>query len=416
MFSKADKFTTNHYGLGIKINRYEGFAKIGYVFPAKKYKSFGLQLSAFNHQQDSYFGFTTYNGQQNNFYANLLYQSIIGNTNHKFRTGLSFVNDHYTELFNHTPYNRTEAVSGAFFEYTYNLLDKFTVVAGLRADHNNLYGWFATPRLHLRYEPVKGTTIRFSAGKGQRTATIFAENTSVWVSSRQLMILTSAAGKAYGLNQEIAWNKGISLDQKFKLFQRDALISLDFFRNDFTKQVVVDLENPQLVSFYNLAGKSYSNSFQAEVTTEPVKKLELRLAYRFFDVKTTYQQQLLQKPLTARHRAFANLAYEYKSWKVDYTVTYNGQKRIPSTASNPGLYRLANYSPAYVLMNAQLTKSIGEKKPVELYVGVENLTNFFQKQVIVAADQPFSPWFDASLVWGPITGRMFYAGFRFKIF
>jgi hypothetical protein len=67
-------------------------------------------------------------------------------------------------------------------------------------------------------------------------------------------------------------------------------------------------------------------------------------------------------------------------------------------------------------MNAQLTKSIGEKKPVELYVGVENLTNFFQKQVIVAADQPFSPWFDASLVWGPITGRMFYAGFRFKIF
>ena len=37
------------------------------------------------------------------------------------------------------------------------------------------------------------------------------------------------------------------------------------FRNDFNKQVVVDLENPGEVNFYNLQGKSYSNSFQAEL-------------------------------------------------------------------------------------------------------------------------------------------------------
>ncbi|MEO7394598.1 MAG: TonB-dependent receptor, partial [Chitinophagaceae bacterium] len=41
-----DKNTTNHYGLGINTDRYEIFAKIGYVFPEKKYKSIGLQLSA----------------------------------------------------------------------------------------------------------------------------------------------------------------------------------------------------------------------------------------------------------------------------------------------------------------------------------------------------------------------------------
>lgn len=411
----ADKYTTDKYGLGINTRRYEGFAKIGYVFPEKKYKSIGLQLSAISHRQDAYFGLTTYNAKQQNFYANLIYQSIISSTMHKFRTGISFLYDKYDEDFKSVPYKRTETVPGAFFEYTYTPAEKFSVIAGIRGDYNNLFGFFATPRLHLRYEPVKGTTVRLSAGRGQRTANIFAENTSVFVSARQVNILNAAPGKAYGFNPETAWNKGISIDQKFKAFQQDGLLSVDFFRNDFTNQVVVDLENPREVRFHNLEGKSYSNSFQAELNVEPLKKLEVRLAYRYFDVKTTYSGKLLQRPFIASNRAFANLAYTVSGWKLDHTINYIGKKRIPGTGTNPEPYQRESYSPAFVTMNAQISKTIGKKHPMDFYVGAENLTNYFQKEVIVAADQPFSPYFDASLVWGPVTGRMFYAGWRYKI-
>ena len=411
----TDKNTTNKYGLGINTQRYEAFAKIGYVFPEKKYKSFGLQLSATDHHQDSYFGLTTYDARQQNFYANLIYQSIINNTKHKFRTGFSFLHDNYNEDLRAVNYKRTENVPGAFFEYTFTPNEKFSMIAGLRGDHDNLFGFFATPRLHVRYEPVKGTTIRFSAGRGQRTANIFAENMSVFVSSRQVDIINAAPGKAYGLDPEVAWNKGISVDQKFKLFQRDGLLSLDFFRNDFTNQVVVDLENPAQVKFYNLQGKSYSNSLQAEVTVEPIKKLDVRLAYRYFDVKATYSGQLMERPLVAANRAFVNLAYATSGWKFDYTVNYNGKKRIPGTASNPVPYQRDSYSPDFILMNAQISKTMGKKHPMDFYIGAENLTNYFQKNVIVAANQPFSQYFDASLVWGPVTGRMFYAGWRYKI-
>jgi outer membrane receptor for ferrienterochelin and colicin len=410
-----DKFTTNHYGLGINIKRYEGFAKLGYVFPEKKYKSVGLQLSAFNHQQDSYFGMTAYNAKQNNFYANLIYQSIIATSVHKFRTGLSFVSDKYNEDFKSINFKRTETVPGAFFEYTFTPAEKFNVVAGLRADHNSLFGWFATPRLHVRYELVKGTTIRLSAGRGQRTANIFAENMSVFVSSRQINISSVSAGKAYGLDPEVAWNKGISIDQKFKLFKRDGSFSVDYFRNDFDEQVVVDLEDVRQVKFYNLAGKSFSNSFQAEMNFEPIRKLEVKLAYRFFDVRTTYSSILLQKPFTAKHRAFANLAYEVSGWKFDYTFNYNGTKRIPSTSANPVQYQLNTSSPSYVLMNAQVSKSLGKKHSFEVYLGGENLSDYFQKDPIIAADQPFSSYFDAALVWGPVSGRLIYTGIRFKI-
>lgn len=411
----TDKFTDKHYGLGINTERYEVFGKIGYVFPEKIYKSIGLQVSAISHDQDSYFGLTRYDARQKNFYSNLIYQSIINNTAHKFRTGLSFLYDNYDELYKTDRYQRTEIVPGAFFEYTYSYLEKLSVVAGIRGDHNNLFGFFVTPRLHIRYEPVTGTTIRLSAGRGQRTANIFAENTSVLVSSRQVNILSGQMGKAYGLEPEVAWNSGISVDQKFKLFQRDGLLSLDFFRTDFTNQVVTDLEDPRQVKFYNLQGKSYSNSFQAEVNVEPVRKLDVRVAYRYFDVKTTYSGQLLRRPFIAGSRAFANLAYSPGTWKFDYTFNYNGKKRIPGTAGNPIEFQRETSSPDYVLMNAQVSKTIGKKLPMDVYIGAENLTNFFQRDVIVAADQPFSQYFDASMAWGPVIGRMLYAGWRLKI-
>jgi outer membrane receptor for ferrienterochelin and colicins len=414
-FDESQKGTTQSYGLGIKTNRFEGFGKIGYVFPGKKFKSVGLQLSAFDHDQQSYFGLTNYNARQKNFYSNLIFQDIIGTTDHKYRAGISFSADDYNEHIKGLSFQRKEIVPGAFVEYTYTMNEKFNVVAGLRVDHNNLFGWFATPRINARYEPVKGTTIRVSAGRGQRTANIFAENMGSLVSARTIQILSNANGKAYGLNPEVAWNKGISIDQKLKIFNREALLSLDFYRNDFSKQVVVDMEDPNSVKFYDLNGRSFSNSFQAELSVTPIDKLDVRLAYRFFYVKTTYNNTLLSKPFTAQNRAFVNLAYELKDWKFDYTVNFTGAKRIPSTAGHDAAHQLPTISPNYITMNAQVSRSFGKQKAFELYLGGENLTNYMQQMSILSSDKPFSNQFDASMVWGPVSGRLIYTGVRYKI-
>ena len=141
----------------------------------------------------------------------------------------------------------------------------------------------------------------------------------------------------------------------------------------------------------------------------------MRLAYRYFDVKATYSGRLLERPLIAKNRAFINLDYAVNGFKFDYTITYNGKKRLPITQANIPSYRLPGYSPEFVLMNAQVSKTVGKKYPLDIYVGAENLANYFQKNVILAADQPFGQYFDASMVWGPVSGRMFYTGLRLKI-
>ena len=180
-------------------------------------------------------------------------------------------------------------------------------------------------------------------------------------------------------------------------------------------QVVVDMENPREVNFYNLSGKSYSNSFQAELNFIPVKNLDVRMAYRNFDVRSTYGNQLLQKPLSARQRGFANFGYAMKDWKIDYTINFTGEKRIPSTAMNPVEYQFPATSPGYITMNAQLSKTFGKNKSFDFYIGAENITNYFQHTVIIAAEEPFSKYFDASLIYGPLSGRLWYGGFRYTI-
>lgn len=409
------------YEVKIKTEKFEAFGKFGYVFPTKKYKSVGLMASFTNYSQNSSFGYTVYSGKQQTAYANLIYQSIIDNTNHKFRTGLSFLYDKYDENFRFQDYKRTEIVGGAFFEYTWTATPKLSFVAGLRTDYHNLFGVIVTPRLHARYEINMNNILRFSAGSGQRTANIFAENSAVFVSSRSVEIQNNGNSNsnnttgAYGLNPEKAWNFGINLTKDILVAGNIATLELDYYRTDFLNQVVVDLDNSsQKVLFYNLNGQSYSNSFQAQLTYSPIQHLELRLAYRLIDVQTTYSGQVLEKYLLARDRAFLNVGYKIgKTWNFDYTVTWFGKKRIPNTRNNPTEFRKNDYSPDYFLMNTQITKTFGKR--LDVYLGVENIFDFRQTDLIVNAQNPYDTYFDASLVWGTVQGRMFYGGLRYKI-
>ena len=192
----------------------------------------------------------------------------------------------------------------------------------------------------------------------------------------------------------MAWNEGVNLTYNFRLKYHDGNIGVDFYRIDFVNQVVADLDkDPQKVYFYNLEGKSYSNSFQSEINYELIKNLDIRLAYRWYDVKTTFSSTLMTKPLIAKNRAFANIAYEFKKWKFDYTVNWVGPKRIPNTSSNPLNYQFQSYSPDYFIMNAQVTRTFF--KNLDTYLGVENITGYMQHNLIIGYEQPFGNYFDS---------------------
>ena len=422
----TDKGTTNAWGSEVNSERFTLSNKTGYVFPDTPYKSIGLQNSFQSHRQDSYFGLNSYDIHQKSWYGNLIYNSIIGNTQHKFATGLSGTYDDYNEQLTTSAlagdFSRIDRSVGAFFEYTYDNSSNFSFVAGIRADSHNNLGNFITPRFHLRYNPWKEATFRLSAGRGKRAANVIAENQQLLASSRQLHIIGGDGGKLYGLNPEIAWNYGASFLQAFKIWGKNAELSVDFYRTHFDNQVVVDLDHsPQQALFYNLDGKSFANSLQAEVSITPVKGLDFKAAYKYYDVQTQFTKGQLEKTLTPKHRWFANVAYEtadthennHSQWKFDVTFNWLGEQRLPTTATNPLPYRLSDYAPSFATLNAQITRVFS--KTFEMYVGGENLTNYKQANGILAADAPFGVYFDSTMQYAPAFGQMYYAGLRFKL-
>jgi outer membrane receptor protein involved in Fe transport len=299
-------------------------------------------------------------------------------------------------------------------EYTETIPDKLVVVLGGRVDFHNLYGTRFTPRFHLKYNLSTNTALRLSAGKGWRMPNAIAENFGMLVNSRQLSVIGV-------IKPEESWNFGASLSNDFYLFGQKGTLILDAYRTDFQNQLIVDMENSDLVRFYNLKGRSFSNSFQAEVNYSPITRMDVKLAYRVFDVQNDVQTPtgeltLLPKQFVNRDRFLMNLAYatKFDKWKFDFTWQWNGKRRIPNTSEGHvhSLTSPSVFAPAFSNINAQITKAFFKW---EMYVGGENLNNFTQKDPILGANDPFGKNFDASMVWGPVIGRMVYVGMRYKI-
>jgi outer membrane receptor for ferrienterochelin and colicin len=430
-YDPLDEIRSQLWGVNVTTDRYDVTAKTGYVFSEKNWKSFGSQLSGSIHNQTGNYGYRQYSGKQISARANLLFATHIKNDSHKITSGASYLYDDYTErlFFNEFPpislnslsLNKTEKVAGVFSEYTWNMKEKLVAIAGVRLDYHNIYKLLFTPRLHVRYSITDLTSIKFLAGRGYRTPSLLMDNVGILASNRNIFLQGNNANGLFGMDIESAWNSGILFTHKFKLNHREAVISADVFNTQFTHQVVMDIESASIVRFYNLNGRSYSNSAQIEMQWSPIKRLEWRLAYRWLDAKTQYDSLLLERPLLNKHRAFTNVAYATKEknngahWRFDATLSWVSKKRLPAAGNHTdhSMPHSSSYSDPFFQLNAQVTYAF--KKGMELYVGGENLTNFVIHDAIILSENPQSEYFDGSLVWGPVFGRMGYVGFRWYL-
>jgi outer membrane receptor for ferrienterochelin and colicins len=397
----------NPYGIDVNTSRIEGFGKVGYIF-IRPATSLGLIVSGSVHNQKSIFGLKQYNADQQSLYSNLIFITYLGNTNNSIKTGISYNLDDYTEKLNTLNQDRKEIVPGGYFEYTYKWLEKLTLMGGLRYDYHNKFGGFYTPRAHVRYQPIDQITIRASIGKGYRSPSVLAENSYLLASSRQIVFLELP-------KMEEALNYGLNITQRYQLFNKELTISTDYYRTMFKNQVVVDMnQDVNSIYFYNLKGDSYSNSAQIEISYQPFAGFDVTAAYRLNDVKTTINGKLEQKPLLSKYKGLISMGYKtpLKKWQFDYSIQFNGGGRLPDMSGYPLALQRSSTFPAYTIMNAQITKLF---RKFDTYIGVENITGFMQKNPIISPDTPYGPYFDASMVWGPITGRKIYFGIRIAI-
>ena len=349
------------YRIDMNTDRYEAFIKQAYIFNKEHNTNLALITSGTIHNMDALYGRKIYNVDQQNAYASLLFETEF-TRQHSLSAGLSLNYDRYDQIYLDEKYDGVapgidkEAVTGAYAQYTYMPSDKLTVMAGLRADYSDLYGFFVTPRANVKYAPNEYINFRASAGKGYRTNHIFAENCYMLASSRKVVI-------ADNIDQEEAWNYGLSIATYIPLFGKTLNLNAEYYYTDFQNQLVIDMESDaHKISFGNLDGRSYSQVFQIEATG---------------------------------------------------TLQLNGGGRMPTpeTLADGTLSWNERYK-GFEQLSFQVTRFF---RNWSIYIGGENLTNFKQKNAIIGADNPWGDNFDASMIWGPMHGAKGYIGVRYNL-
>ena len=406
--NEENQVDTVNYGVLINSKHIDIYGKTGF-FGKRPMQSLGIVYNIKHQEIDGFFGLKNFSGLEKRGYINVIYDDIIGTSDHTIKIGTSFVAIDISQKADTLSQKRMELVPGIFAEYTYTGR-RLTGVFGSRYDYHSIFGDQFSPRVHLKYLLSEMTDLRFTAGKGWRVPNFIIDNISLLASSKQWIAPSET-------KPEISWNIGGSLVHEMKIFERKASISLDFYHTRFENQLIVDRDDAiNAIVFSNLKNSSFSNSFQTEFSFSLIKNLDIRLAYKFLDVEAKYGNEMRQQVMIPRQRGFVNIAYitRNKRWEYDFTCSVFSPSRLPiqRDMTNDTLLISDMKSPIYAMINAQITHIY---KKFDFYLGGENLTNSTQKNPIIDAANPFGSKFDATNIYMPITGINIYVGIRYAI-
>ena len=434
----------NPWGSDILNRSLNGYFKIGVPLNEENTQNIAFVGDYSYQDMDAYFGSTKYVAGQHSAFGNLLYQNVI-NDSHQFTAGASMIFDRYDEDFqrhlmfwNVSDKGITDmTVAGIFGEYTFHAGEKFTAIVGLREDFykktgDKLIGRFS-PRVNLKYMPIEEIVLRANGGRGVRYSTPLIDNIGVF-----------STGKVFNgaYNEHIledAWTVGGNVTYYLPFgASSNTYLSVDYFRTQFTQQMVVDYEHYEnVIDFYALDGnRSYTDNYQLDFSVDPVERFNITATFRYTNAKIELAGQgLVEKPMTSRFKGVLNLQYatNLNKWIFDFTASVNGSCRVynfmeqinedgtMTRAPKDGVARMYKNgrTPVYPLLYAQVTRRF---KGWDVYLGAENLTNFTQKDVILGAVKdsdghviPTQSSFDASCIWGPLMGIKAHIGFRFTL-
>jgi len=414
-YRHGDELSSNPiYGVGLKNQHLEAFGKTGWLFENAPYRSIGVLYYAKHHELNATYGLRNLAATEQKGYLNFMYEDILGSTMHVIKTGASLVVDDLNQTMrNQLPSGsaqhdliRTEVVPGVYGEYTYSGL-RTTFVGGIRQDFHNMYGWQFTPRANYKYKLTENIDIRATAGRGFRVPNYAVDNLS--------LMANNLAWSVEEMQPEVSWNFGGSMYYQLELFGRKASVNADFYHTLFTNQIIADRdESPDMVVFKNLTGESFSNVFQLDFKAEPLERLELKMAYKFLDVRATMGGELMEKLMIPRHRGFLNVGYitRNKRWEYDITASVYSQKRLAVVRLPDQSLSTHNRGEIVPIVNAQITHVF---KKFDVYLGSENMFDYRLDNPIIDAENPFGSSFDATRVWAPIVGINVYAGIRVKL-
>ncbi len=436
-WSKSFRGGDSLYGESIYTKRLEAIGNYQLPLQEKIY----LSASATYHNQDSYYGTTPYQAQQNIVFGQLKWDKALS-ASHAAVVGLAgrytYYDDNTTATIDTlSAANKPEKtfIPGIFLQDEWKLDAKHQLLLGIRYDHHPVHKTIVTPRLAYKWGINEKQTLRLNAGTGFRVVNIFTEDHAALTGARAVEIEEELKPeKSYNVNVNYLRNLG----DRSKSLTIDASVWYTYFHN----QIIADYEaDPQKIVYANLKGHAVSRGFTLNLEGSFLQRIKAMAGITLQDVAKTEAddngKEVKKKPLfTESWNGTWSISYSFPvaGLTIDYTGNIYGPMQLPLISD---LDPRKKQSPVWSIQNIQLTKWVSQK--IEVYGGVKNILNWtpaknnpfliarshdpFNNQVDYdasgkAIDTPENPYalvFDPAYVYAPNQGIRFFAGLRFTL-
>lgn len=419
--------TDSIYGESIYTSRAEVIGNYG--LPLKN-ENVIFEYSYNYHLQDSYYGTTKYDAEQQTAFGQFRWDKKINR--HELMAGLPFRFIYYDDNTPGTaaitaddalnPENKPMLtyLPGVFVQDEIHITGKFTALSGLRYDRHNEHGNIFSPRLAFKYSTDKNNTFRLSGGNGFRVVNLFTEDHAALTGAR-LVIIKEA------LKPEQSWNANFNYTGFIHHKKGFLGVDLSAFYTYFTNKIVGDFQtDPQLIIYDNLEGYAISKGLTANLDFSFTSGLKIIAGATFMDVYQVEKDSLGRDVRTEQlfaPKISGTFAVSYSIpglFTIDFTGKISGPMHLPVV---PNDFRPAQ-SPWFGLLNVQLIRKFNNG--IEIYAGVKNLLNFIPEDPILRPQDPFdknisvnNPYgytFDPSYNYAPVQGIKGIMGFRYNLY
>ncbi len=423
------------YGEHIYTKRWEVLGN--YQLPTKE--KLMLSFSYNNHNQDSRYGTTIYDAQQNIAFSQLTWDKKIGKNDFLMGTALR-----YTFYDDNTPATATADtinqqnkpqknwLPGVFVQDEISITDKHKVLLGFRYDYNSYHGNIYTPRIAYKWMVNDKNILRLNAGTGFRVVNLFTEDHAALTGARSVEIKNE-------LNPEQSYN--VNLNYIRKLYAKNGtFISVDAsaFYTYFNNRIIGDFDtDPNKIIYDNLNGYAESKGVSLNMDVAFNNGLKIIAGGTLMQNTLTENGITAQQILTENFTGTWAVSYKIKETKlsIDYTGNVYSPMRLPLLGDTDPR---SPYSPWWSIQNIQLT--FEGFKNFQIYGGIKNLLNWtpfkennpfiiartndpFDKEVqfgsngqaIATANNPYGLTFDPTYVYAPTQGARAFLGVRYSL-
>jgi outer membrane receptor for ferrienterochelin and colicins len=363
-------------------------------------------FSLSDHRQASYYGDQFYQARQAVNFLNLVLPQVREGAKLGWTSGLTLRHDRYSD---NAPVNSNEDlfIPGVFSQVEWNANKALSLMPGLRIDHYPFHGLVASPRLSMKYRTNELSALRINFGTGFRRVNLFTEEHAALTGSRAIVLEEQ-------LRPEQSWSLTANYNRYFTWGHSAGSLDFDLFYTRFSNKIIPDyLTNSQQIIYRNMVG--YGISRGLGLTYNHYFHLPIVLTAGL-TVQEVFEKQMEGDDPSRIHQLFVpaisgvfalNYTWKKPGLSFDWTGNIMGRQRLPEY-EDP--FTQPTESSLYSLQHIQVTWK--PRKGPEVFVGVKNLTNFTQKNPLIAPEEPFGDDFDTAYVWGPLQPRRGVVGVR----